>query len=253
MSNTCPKCGRTTDDPYVFCGYCGAPLDTASADDGGSKMTAQGFPRFPENDAYAYADPPAAGTAVPAAPKKKSKFVLWISLGAVVVIAAVAVAVVLIFLNGGNQLESPQAVLDRMIDTALSGAYDETLDCIYEYHYSAKNKQEALETMNALTDDLPDGLELDREALGSLFRLKVNDTDTASPHDEEAIRNTLKDAGIPTDPIEKIVRAEVSLSLMGESEDTDLFFIKAGGGWYLLASGNEEIPFENILSDQRDE
>lgn len=197
--------------------------------------------------AHAVSQPPAAEAVeagqMPVKRKRKKNLAgFFIGAGAVLAILCIAAAVVMIFLSGGNKLKSPQAVLDRVVDTILDGDYGKALDCIYEYHYSPALRQEAADDIASFSAESFESFGIDKDTVKSLLSLQVKHQETVGPQDEEAIRKTLTDSGVTTDPIEEIVRAEVEIGIFGEKTTVDLFFIKADGGWYLLIS-------ENPLSD----
>ena len=72
-----------------------------------------------------------------------------------------------------------------------------------------------------------------------MLSLTVKNQEEVDAQDDAAIKKTLTESGVTTDPIEEIDRAEVAMTLFGETESIDLFFVKADGGWYLLGSGGE--------------
>ncbi len=225
MPRFCPRCGNATDDRYVFCGFCGQPLE--------QPLEQPAAPTVPEPSIPMIQSP----SPVQPAPKKKKRTPLIIGLVAVAVIAAVAAAVLLIFFSGADKPQSPQDVLDRIIDTSLDGDYARALDYIYEFHYSENNKEDALSLLSSDQLDSLRDFGVDKETVKSLIILKVNSYDEASPHDDAAIRQELEDNGITTDPIEKIVMADVTFDLMSYAQSVNLFFVKADGSWYLLSSG----------------
>lgn len=187
---------------------------------------------------------PAAETVVveqkPAKRKRKKNTVgFFIGLGAVLVILGIAAAVVTIYLYGSvDKLKSPQAVLDRMIDTILDGDYEQALDCVYEYRYSSDLREEAEESLDLFSVKSFEEFGVSKESIKSLLTVRVKDQETVGKRDEEAILSTLTESGVTTDPIEEIVRAEVTISMMGEDSSVKMAFVKADGGWYLLISDN---------------
>lgn len=245
MPNICPKCGQITDDRYVFCGFCGAPLDAAPAEKTGEDT----IPAAPSYAAVPVS-PAADGGYVPAPPvrKKKSHLTLFIMLGVLAVIAAVAAVVAVIFLTGGYKINSPQEALDCIIDSALSGEYEKMLDCVYEFHYSEEDKQDALSYFDSFSLDNLESMGIDKKTIRSLVKFEVQGQQKVSAEEEKTIRKTLADGDIPDDPIEEIVKADVKVTFVGEPENVDVFFAKADGGWYLLSSGNESLPMDDLSS-----
>ena len=224
MSKPCPFCGQLTGEQFAFCHCCGHPL-TAERVDTAPVVQSVGIPA-------------GAVTAVEP-PRKKKNLVGWlIGGGAALIVIGIAIAVLLIFL-GGDKLKSPQAVLDRMIDTALDGEYDKALDCIYEYHYSPELRKEATDLMGELPVESLESYGIDKSTVKSMLSLTVKNQEEIDAQDDAAIKKTLTESGVTTDPIEEIDRAEVAMTLFGETESIDLFFVKADGGWYLLGSGGE--------------
>lgn len=218
MPKTCPQCGNITDDRYVFCAVCGALMDDAGSSGG---------------DAPA---PVAASPVLPVA-KKRNKTGILIGLSAAAVIAAVAAIVVVIFLNGGgSRMKDPQAVLDRMLDKLLDADYEGAADCIYEFRYSDEKKQEFLDSSRLLTEGIPTFKELgiDKETLKTVIFFKVERQEAVTLEEENEIKQTLSGDNVPTDAIEEIVKADVSLTVTGVSQTVELYFVKADGGWYYL-------------------
>ncbi len=171
--------------------------------------------------------------------KKKNPVGFFIGLGAVLVILGIAAAVVTIYFFGtADKLKSPQAVLDRVIDTVLDGDYEQALDCIYEYHYSSALRQEAEESLGLFSVKSLEEFGVSKDSIKSLLTVRVKDQEAVGKQDKEAILNTLAESGVTTDPIEEIVRAEVTISVMGEDSSVRMAFVKADGGWYLLISDN---------------
>ena len=228
MSNPCPICGRLTDPQYAFCTNCGHLLTAKAA-----------MPSAPVVPAAPAREPESIESIESPAPRtrrKKNIPGILISGGAVLVILCVALAVVLLYLNGFAKPDTPQAVLDRMIDAALDGEYEKMFDCVYEYHYSSELRQEAAEGLDEIPSDLLRSLGVDKETIKAYLKLRVKAQEEVGPQDNEAIRKTLTENGVTTEPIEEIVRAQVEISIMGMREDDDLFFVKADGRWFLLGS-----------------
>lgn len=227
MSNPCPICGRLTDPQYAFCTNCGHLLTAKAA-----------MPSAPDVPVPPARVAESRDTVEKPAPRKRRKNIpgLLISGGAVLVILCVALAVVLLYLNGFAKPDTPQEVLDHMIDTILDGDYDEALDCIYEYHYSPALRQEASQDLGQIPAGLLKSYGIDKETIKAYLKIRVKSEEEVGPQDNEAIRKTLTENGVTTEPIEEIARAQVEISVLGMSEDVDLFFIKADGRWFLLSS-----------------
>jgi hypothetical protein len=173
----------------------------------------------------------------PTAPVKKKKPVaLIVGVLAFAVILGVAVAVLLIFMNGGGRPQSPQETLDRIIDTALDGDYEKAIDCIYEYRYSDELRQQALDFMSEMSGFNLKSLGVDKEAVKALVTFKVRGTQEASPRIAESIREKLSDSGVPTDPINKILKSDVMVTLVGNSQSAELYFAETDDGCYLISS-----------------
>ena len=236
MSKPCPRCGQLTEEQYAFCCGCGYPLTPNNRP---PVVVQPAVPVQPASQQPKPAiQPPVVQTQATAPLKKKNPAGVLIAVGAVTVIVIIAAILVLIFLGGGmSKAQSPQQALDRLIDAALDGDMEKAMNCIYEYRYSDELRQEALESMDNGYDFSLEEFGIDKDTVKSMLSFKVGEIETAGPQDDAAIREDLFENGIPTDPIESIVRAKVTMTLFGESDTTDMFFIKADGGWYLLASG----------------
>ena len=227
MSNPCPKCGRLTDPQYAFCTNCGCLLMKNAA-----VSYAPVVPVVP-------APEPESREVIPQpAPRKRKKNIpgLLISSGAILAILCVAFAVVMLYFTGAGNPRTPQEVLDHMIDTILDGDYDKALDCIYEYHYSPALRQEASQDLGQIPAGLLKSYGIDKETIKAYLKIRVKSEEEVGPQDNEAIRKTLTENGVTTEPIDEIIRTQVEISAMGMSEEVDLFFIKADGRWFFLSS-----------------
>ena len=256
MPKFCQRCGNLVDDSAAVCGACGSPVTDAYPEEPVTADAQQQYPQPQYQQQYAqpqyrqqYAQPqyihphyPQQTPSVPE-PKKKSKKGLFIGvgIGAAVLVAAVVAFFIWILPMLQEGANTPQECIDKMIEELAEGDVDGMLDYIYETKFSSTYKEAAKQQMTSqsgFNDSVTMMKAMGKDGFKQMFEIKVDNEKEVTSSEKESIMQTLKQAGVPTDNIEKIVSADMHMvnKLENETEDSECYFVKAKGKYYILAS-----------------
>lgn len=260
MAKLCRKCGNLVDDSAYVCNACGAPMTdgypqdpkTVSAESNPYAYTpAPQQPPAPNPYEY-YPQPvaPAVNTympaSVPAPKKKKTGLIIGISAVALVLVAALVLLVILPLAGtdafGLNWFKSaknatPKDCVETFFLELADNNSDGALDCIYEAKYSDTmrslfktyliSEMESNSSFKAIKS-------MGKDNIKSMMTITITDEQAVSSSDASSYKSQLSAYGIPTDKIETIESATVTVN--GQKQANQWVFAKAEGEWYILSS-----------------
>lgn len=267
MSKFCQKCGNMVEDNVAYCPHCGSPMTDGYADDQRTVSAANnpytyepagqpvgGQPQAP--NPYEYT-PATAGTetypplSIQPPKKKKTGLIVTICVVAVLLIAAAVLLVILPLAGtdvfglkwfGGAKSGTPQACLQTFIEEMADDNIDAALDCVYETKYSEVMRsvlkmQLASSSGSDSSSVMTSFRSLGKENVKKLLTLTVTDEQDVSASELETFKQSLSEATIPVDKIQRIEKAKVHMknNENGQTQDNDFYFVQAEGKWYILA------------------
>lgn len=270
MPKFCQICGNLVDDSAAVCDACGSPMNNMYPEEPVTLNAQTQYTQQPYQQQYTqqpyqqqYAQPPYQqqyaqpqyqqqyaqpqypqqypSNPMPQ-PKKKSKkgLIIGISVGAVVLAAAAAAFFIWILPMLSGQ-STPQDCIDKIIDEVGEGDIDGALDYVYETKCSSTYKamvKQQLSSQSGFNEAMLMMKGMGKDGIRKMIEIKATDEKEVSSSEKDTIIQTLKQGGVPTDGIEKIVAVNLHVinKMQNETQDTPCYFIKVKGKYYILAS-----------------
>ncbi len=258
MAKFCQRCGNLVDDNAYVCNACGAPMNDDYPDDA-KTVSAEGNPYAytpaPQQPAapnpYEYHPQPvyaAVNTPAPVPTPKKKKTGLIIGLSAVALVLVAALVLLVILPLAGTDVfglkwfksaknATPKECVETFFLEIADNNTDGALDCIYEATYS-ESMRSLFKTYLSSEMDSNSSFRaiksMGKDNIKNMMNITITDEKTVSSSDAAAYKSQLSTYGIPTDKIETIESA--ALTINGQKQENEWIFAKADGQWYILSS-----------------
>lgn len=258
MAKFCQKCGNLVDDNAYVCNACGASMNDDYPDDAKTVSAADNpytYTPAPQQPAapnpYEYHPQPVAvavDTPAPALPPKKKKTGLIIGISAVALVLVAALVLLVILPLAGTDVfglnwfksaknATPKDCLETFFLEIADNNTDGALDCIYETSYSdsmrSLYKTYLISEMSS-NSSFQAIKSMGKDNIKNMMNITLTNEKTVSSSDAATYKSQLSTYGIPTDKIETIESADVTIN--GQKQNNSWVFAKAEGQWYILSS-----------------
>jgi hypothetical protein len=214
----CVKCGAAAGATQKFCLKCGQPLDQA-------RTTIHPGSSAPQKAAYPPEGGYPQGTWTPTRPPSSRKW-LWLTLGGLVVAAAIGLVLGLVVFGGGA---GPAAAPEETVRRALAAAEKEDMDSLFSLLSPALKREIAADFDGPAFENIKDRF---GEYLRIRFSVKFSDAELVpvesgpSNATVELARGTV----VVTDHADDYQSGVYDIYREGGS---DFYLIKVGGLWYI--------------------
>ncbi len=227
----CNKCGAQNADNATFCCACGAAFGgQQSQPQQYAQQQYQAQPQQYAQDQYGqYAQYDQYGQPIAYAPVKTKNRSAIIAALIVGIVAIAGFAVILIFMFGGaTGANSPREVVESYIDAMVDGDVDDMIALFPEDSFAKMAESQGMSEsdlksqMQAAVSMISGMISEDNFTIGS-----VNDV---SSYELSEIMSNYASIGYSVSDVKEV---ELTMSIMGSTQDEDIVVIKIDGKWYM--------------------